>query len=50
VEVPAAGLEDVLNGVRVQAGGTHDRYWLAAGDVLRHFPVGLLTTEEQDHA
>jgi (1->4)-alpha-D-glucan 1-alpha-D-glucosylmutase len=45
VEVPARDLEDVLTGVSLQARPVQGRHLLAAADVLRRFPAGLLTAE-----
>jgi (1->4)-alpha-D-glucan 1-alpha-D-glucosylmutase len=43
VEIPAPVLEDGLAGITVQANPGRDRHILPIGELLRRFPVGLLT-------
>jgi len=49
IEVPAATLRDALSGTSYRAGLNQDRYVLSAAEVLRAFPVGLLTSEGPNH-
>jgi (1->4)-alpha-D-glucan 1-alpha-D-glucosylmutase len=46
VEVPSSVLTDALSGVTLSASARDGRYVLAAAEVLRRFPVGLLISGE----
>jgi (1->4)-alpha-D-glucan 1-alpha-D-glucosylmutase len=50
VEVPTAILRDELSGITLHASIRDRRYVLCAADVLRSFPVGLLSSEGPSHA
>ena len=50
VEVPGTAVRDRLAGVELTASASGGRYILPAGQVLRRFPVGLLTCEVESHA
>jgi maltooligosyltrehalose synthase len=50
VTVPGPALRDLLSGADLSATHSRGRHILPAGEVLRGFPVGLLTCEDPRHA
>jgi (1->4)-alpha-D-glucan 1-alpha-D-glucosylmutase len=50
LEVASDNWWDQLSALRVHASPHQDHYLLPAADVLRRFPVGLLTSEAPHHA
>ncbi|MFZ0788553.1 MAG: malto-oligosyltrehalose synthase, partial [Chromatiaceae bacterium] len=49
VEVSAAALKDALSGVTLHASPSRGTFVLSAAELLRRFPVGLLTSEDTSH-
>jgi (1->4)-alpha-D-glucan 1-alpha-D-glucosylmutase len=50
LEVPAATLRDELSGIGLHASPREGAYARCAAEVLRRFPVGLLSSEDPSHA